>query len=196
MKPEFINRDITENMEEGIILFDTDLYIIFINTAVRRLLNINENDTGSLRLQDFILEKNIPDDEFIKLDKQGHDSFRVRVNLLPAGTGQKIPVDLKVKKIIDSYKDVSGYLMIISRSKHIEQLKTLYKITDRELQIVLQLAHGKTYKDIADLFGLAQKTVETHVSNIYNKLLVSNRIEFLNVVSGFNSMNGAEKAPN
>ncbi len=193
VKPDFINRDISENIEEGIILFDPDMKIIFTNSAAQRLLNAEDKE--SIQLQDFIPERHLLDEEFSKLKGSNESSFRTRIYLTPAGTDQKVPVDIKMKKVIDDYKDISGFLMIITRAKSIEHLKALYKITDRELQIVLQLATGKTNKEIADYFRLTLKTVETHITSIYSKLLINNRIELINILSEYNSASGAQEKP-
>lgn len=56
-------------------------------------------------------------------------------------------------------------------------LKTL---TDREREILEQLAKGLIYKEIAANVNLSPETVRKHVYNIYLKLHVSNRVEAVN----------------
>jgi DNA-binding CsgD family transcriptional regulator len=187
ISPDFISGDISENIEEGIILLDPGLKIIFTNRAAYRLLNVEK--TESIELQDFISEKHILSNEFSKLMQTDAILFRTRINFIPREMSQKIPVDMKVKKVIDNYSDISGFLIIVSRAKDIEHLKTLYKITGRELEVIHQLAVGKTYKDISDFLKIKERTVETHIANIYSKLLVKNRIELINLLSEFNVIN-------
>jgi DNA-binding NarL/FixJ family response regulator len=50
-------------------------------------------------------------------------------------------------------------------------------LTSRELQILRGLARGLTTKRIANEFGLAIPTVETHLGHVYRKLNVGNRGE-------------------
>jgi DNA-binding CsgD family transcriptional regulator len=185
--PDFINRDITENIEEGIILLDPDLKIIFTNRTAQRLLNVE--DTGSIELQNFVSEKHILNNELSKLIRTDDISFRTRINFIQRETDQKIPVDLKVKKVIDNYNDISGFLIIASRAKDIEHLKALYKITGRELEVIRQLVVGKTNKEISDFLKISMRTIDAHVANIYSKLLIKNRIELINFLSGFNIPN-------
>ena len=47
--------------------------------------------------------------------------------------------------------------------------------TARELQVLRLVAQGKTNKAIAGELGLSEKTVDRHVSNIFNKIDVSTR---------------------
>jgi NarL family two-component system response regulator LiaR len=50
-------------------------------------------------------------------------------------------------------------------------------LTDREIEILQQMALGKTNQDIADELVLSERTVRTHVTNILAKLGLSNRTQ-------------------
>lgn len=68
----------------------------------------------------------------------------------------------------------------LKRSKQVEPLtqavpaKTL---SPREADVVVQLAHGLSNKEIADKLSISEQTVKTHVYNVFRKLEVGNRIE-------------------
>ncbi|MCP1144197.1 response regulator [Lysinibacillus endophyticus] len=51
------------------------------------------------------------------------------------------------------------------------------QLTDRESEILLLIAQGKTNQEIADELFIALKTVKTHVSNILAKLEVQDRTQ-------------------
>lgn len=51
------------------------------------------------------------------------------------------------------------------------------ELTDREHEVLLQMAKGKTNQEIADDLFIALKTVKTHVSNILSKLDVQDRTQ-------------------
>ena len=51
------------------------------------------------------------------------------------------------------------------------------QLTDRETEILLLIAQGKTNQEIADELFIALKTVKTHVSNILAKLEVQDRTQ-------------------
>jgi DNA-binding NarL/FixJ family response regulator len=53
----------------------------------------------------------------------------------------------------------------------------LDQLTAREQEVLLLLARGYTYKEIAGRLHLSVKTIETHVSNVLRKLQLSNRNE-------------------
>jgi DNA-binding NarL/FixJ family response regulator len=50
-------------------------------------------------------------------------------------------------------------------------------LTQRELQIVAAIVDGATNKDIGQQFRLSEQTVKNHLSHIFDKLGVSNRLE-------------------
>jgi DNA-binding NarL/FixJ family response regulator len=54
-------------------------------------------------------------------------------------------------------------------------------LSDREMDILKELATGKSYKTIGEKLFISPFTVRKHVSNIYNKLHVDNRIQVINV---------------
>ncbi len=56
------------------------------------------------------------------------------------------------------------------------QRKT-FGLTPRELEVVGLITEGSTNKYIAQAFGISEETVKRHLTNIFNKLGVGNRLE-------------------
>lgn len=56
-----------------------------------------------------------------------------------------------------------------------EILSQRLKVTAREAEVLLWLAHGKANRDIADILGLSPRTVDKHLEQVYAKLGVENR---------------------
>ena len=52
-----------------------------------------------------------------------------------------------------------------------------YGLTAREIEVVTLITEGCTNKDIARTFGISEETVKRHLTNIFNKLGVGNRLE-------------------
>lgn len=50
-------------------------------------------------------------------------------------------------------------------------------LTPQELRVIAAVADGATNKDISDQLGLSEQTVKNHLSHIYDKVGVSNRLE-------------------
>ncbi len=55
--------------------------------------------------------------------------------------------------------------------------KKIFGLTPRELEMVAAIVAGYTNRDIAQNFSLSEQTVKHHLTNIFDKLGVSNRLE-------------------
>ena len=67
-----------------------------------------------------------------------------------------------------------------SFAKPRKQAKEMALLSERERQVLEQLAKGYRYKEIADSLHLSIDTVRTHIRNLYDKLQVSSRTDALN----------------
>jgi len=70
---------------------------------------------------------------------------------------------------------IAGMMMTKMRTKEKAQLHD--DLTEREFEILLLIAQGKSNQEIADELFIALKTVKTHVSNILAKLDVTDRTQ-------------------
>ena len=52
-----------------------------------------------------------------------------------------------------------------------------FSITKREQEIIIALLDGKSNKELAEALFVSEKTIETHLANIYRKVGVKNRLE-------------------
>jgi DNA-binding CsgD family transcriptional regulator len=56
-----------------------------------------------------------------------------------------------------------------------------YKISRRESEVLLLLAKGKTYREIADALFVSLATVKSHVAHLFEKTGAHNKVELLNL---------------
>lgn len=56
-----------------------------------------------------------------------------------------------------------------------EALRLSFGLTQRESEVLLWIARGKSNKDIGDILGLSPRTVNKHLEQVYTKLGVENR---------------------
>jgi len=60
------------------------------------------------------------------------------------------------------------------------KLENEYGITQREYEIIGLVLSGKTNKEISDILFIGLQTVKDHVSRIFKKLKVNNRVRMIN----------------
>jgi NarL family two-component system response regulator LiaR len=51
------------------------------------------------------------------------------------------------------------------------------ELSDREMEVLQQIAAGKSNNDIAEILFISEKTVKSHVSNILSKLHLADRTQ-------------------
>lgn len=76
--------------------------------------------------------------------------------------------------------DPSTTARLLSRVREAERKAeedAFREITDREMDVLVHLAKGKTNAEIAKLLNLSEKTVGNYVSNMFERLHLNNRIE-------------------
>lgn len=67
---------------------------------------------------------------------------------------------------------------LVNRMTNIDKQSVLFnRLTTREKDVLLEMAEGKSNKEIADALFISEKTVKTHVSHLLNKLEVSDRTQ-------------------
>lgn len=84
-----------------------------------------------------------------------------------------------VREVLDGgtpiSREVASHLLDIDTVA--EQISLIDRLTPREREVVLHIARGYTYRESAAKLGMKVKTLETHMSHIFEKLGVATRSE-------------------
>lgn len=113
----------------------------------------------------------LPDTQIIAMSSFGKEELIQQAILY--GADAFIPKDVSAKDLIDLILHVvQGTYMQKAFSDSTE-----LQLTERELEVLRLMAHGRANKNIADELNISLATVKTHLQNIYAKLEVRNRVE-------------------
>jgi two-component system nitrate/nitrite response regulator NarL len=77
----------------------------------------------------------------------------------------------------ESVSNLVQYLRTLMQSSHDEARQRKFGLTPRELEIVSAVVAGYSNNEIAEYFKISEDTVKHHLSNIFDKLGVSTRLE-------------------
>ncbi len=58
-----------------------------------------------------------------------------------------------------------------------DQIDQEVRLTKRELEVLLLIIEGKSSKDAGDILNVKKRTIDRHLSMIYGKLGVTNRVQ-------------------
>jgi DNA-binding NarL/FixJ family response regulator len=112
---------------------------------------------------------------------------RFVIELLQAGAVGYLPKTVDLSELLEAIRAVargesvlppavaSVVVRYLAGEKGVEQ--DLSPLTDRELEVLALVAGGLTNRDIAQQLSISVRTVEAHLTHIYNKLGVCSRTE-------------------
>ncbi len=87
---------------------------------------------------------------------------------------------LCVEKLSD---DIKRLTLFTPDKKYSADKISSFNISPRENEVLNQLVKGMSYKEIAEKLFISLPTVKTHVSNIYQKMNINNKIELINLIT-------------
>lgn len=95
---------------------------------------------------------------------------------------------LALLKLFDDIKRISlfSFKNVINTDKI-----SVYNISPREKDVLDLLVKGKSYNQIGEDLFISLPTVKTHVSNIYRKFEVSNKVELINLLNSEKTTNSS-----
>ncbi|ERN52414.1 LuxR family transcriptional regulator [Alkalihalophilus marmarensis DSM 21297] len=75
------------------------------------------------------------------------------------------------------HSKVMKYVLTRISHKEDEEEAKVKRLTKREKEVLIELAKGRSNKELADVLHITEKTVKTHISNILSKLELSDRTQ-------------------
>jgi DNA-binding CsgD family transcriptional regulator len=182
---EMLSAELSDNIDEIIIILGLDLSILFMNKSALLILGLREKQIKEKRIEDHLLEWAALKPELMPLLEQtGISSCACQISLRGI-KNNTISVDARFSTIRDKFTDKVGILMIGSERETAQKLRSRYNITQREVEIIRQIYHGYSNQIIADNLGITERTVKNHITSIYNKLNVNNKIQLMNLLNDY-----------
>lgn len=116
-----------------------------------------------------------------------HNELEYLINAVDIGVEGYIMKDSdssELKKAIRAVRDGENYIQsslipalnnrLLNRDEDKEKVASL---TNRELEVLVQVANGMFNKEIATNLNISERTVKNHISNIFKKIDVSDRTQ-------------------
>jgi two-component system NarL family response regulator len=138
------------------------------------LMDLNMPEVSGLNATEMILEK-CPDTHILILSMHNSPEY-ISTALSHGAKGyvlKDVPTD-EIKKAIEAVMDGGEYLCTGAKTALAPRITDGREtLTGREQTILLELAQGKSNKDVASTLSISVRTVETHRNNIKRKLGIS-----------------------
>ncbi|HYY44813.1 MAG TPA: response regulator transcription factor [Actinomycetota bacterium] len=118
----------------------------------------------------------------------GHDERQFMLDALKAGASGYILKNAELEEVVETVKAVARgeakidpglASQVLSEFRNYESAELtagLHPLTPREREILQAMGQGLPNKTIARRLAISERTVTTHIANIYSKLQVNNRV--------------------
>jgi DNA-binding CsgD family transcriptional regulator len=97
----------------------------------------------------------------------------------PSLTCQSTRIRFRIEPFRDDFGDDRGYIMFGELRKPLATLSADRKLTPRESEILSYTSDGFTNGQIADILKISERTVKSHVTKLFDKLGVQNRVQLI-----------------
>lgn len=178
LNSNFSNINTYSTYNEAIIkcFFDKDTIFIYplIHDSFAEIEEIislrKSHDLSKILVIDFNKSK----ETFFKLSKSGIDGY-----LLGTFVKEDIIYSLnRLSKGAKFYDREILYWLIEDDSNNIDNISTSKtSLTNRELEVLINIAHGLSNIEISHKLKISENTVKKHISNIFLKINVSDRTQ-------------------
>lgn len=98
-----------------------------------------------------------------------------------ANTEDNRSYSIVIKKFSINEKYSAGMIWFLKEKQTAFSMVHKFGLTERQMDILRITLSGCSNKEIAAKLAIAERTVENHLFNIYNKIGVTNRIELFNI---------------
>lgn len=89
-----------------------------------------------------------------------------------------------INKLKDVHLQLNNFASLLAEDKYVEQATSLsdYNLTSQENRIASMIYHGSTNESIAQKLCVSENIVKHHVTSLYKKIKVKNRIGLINMI--------------
>lgn len=110
--------------------------------------------------------------DVVRLFKAGVDGYVVK-------TTEGFDLDDRIDEALGGERPVSRYVAghLLEIDDLVSTHSELESLTPREREVVTLIARGFKYREASEELGISQKTFETHMRNVFEKLGVASRSE-------------------
>ncbi|HMM15969.1 MAG TPA: response regulator transcription factor [Petrimonas sp.] len=178
-------KNVAQNGQEAIQILEKNHSVDLI------LMDIDMPEMNGIEATALIKQK-YPNIKIVMITIYDDDNYIF--NAIQAGADSYILKETKAEKIYETIHDTLNGGAVMSPSIAMKALQLLKNpptahlaiveyptiiLSDRETQILEQIAKGLTNKNIAEILFVSPFTVKRHIENIYQKLQAHNRVELL-----------------
>ncbi|MFL0194658.1 response regulator transcription factor [Clostridium sp. WILCCON 0269] len=165
---------IGETIKEAMLMIKgnmADILLLDIHKDNEEELNIiNELTTAQVDIKLIAIDFNGEKDIFVKALKSGVQGYI-------SGKSNEEEIMYAIEHVYKGKKYFDSYFVDSMINENIELPNGLELLTNRESEILIEVAKGLSNRQISQEFFITEHTVKKHINHIFNKLNIKDRTE-------------------
>lgn len=164
----------------GLLVFDQKNELVYISAEAREVLEKMGKKEGALKSV-----PPIPDEIFRlcessnraqdKEDIEKASSYIIFICDSELYSARAVPLFRSTRAGSPSHTMIIIEKCATRGSLNVEEIRSRFNLTEREVQVVAEVVKGSTNQEIAEALKISEHTVKDHIKKIMNKLGVNNR---------------------
>jgi PAS domain S-box-containing protein len=183
LTPKMVTREILQSINELVILVNMEGKVTYMNRKALEFFNSPLSKVAGTPviqlLEDSPNEANLPMAGPEVPDRPTTLSLKLKDE-----EGNLLPLQMNVTRVNDQWHDPLGFLFIGREEHAADYFMKQYGLTPQESNVVRGIMRGRKTREIARKLDISERTVKAHITHIYTKVGVSNRVELVNRLKG------------
>ena len=171
---QFLPMDALDSLSEMVIITDCRRKIFKVNHVLKERLNLNSAD---ISLKEIFVENELIERLLVCVESQPLSDVSLNLRVT---RGDTLHVTADITSFKDRFGDNVGFIITLREMHDVCCLINRNGISERENQIIQLILSGNSNKKISETLEISLRTVETHITHIYDKLGVTKRSELIN----------------
>lgn len=184
LNPSIVADEIISHINDMVILLNSELRIVSINISAIRSLGFSQTDLTGKYFPDMVCEKDFLIKKFHDLESGTSAGTSSIIRYKTAR--EAVITDSYFAAVKDRFNDIIGFLVISKENRGRREFGKIYKITEREQEIVDLTLSGLSSSEIGKLLGISNRTVQSHQEHIYQKLGAAGKVDLIKIAAVFN----------
>jgi len=171
---EYLYGDIFDSLTDMVVITDIEKKIIMIN----KTLSGRFDDSYKVEsLQDLFIEYEMVGRLLDSVYEKPVSAIMLNLQI---PEGERIHVRGNISLFKDRFNDAAGFVIIAQEVEGAHSQMKNRGITEREYELIKLIICGNSNRLISEQLDISLRTVETHITNIFDKLGLKNRSELIN----------------
>lgn len=182
--PEQVTQNILKSMRDLVILANADGTVTYMNDTALQFFDCSLRELQTHTIDTMFQQPEsaggiLPD---APTELGGHPVSRRITVADGCEPGSLRTIDMEIGAVHDRFGDFLGYLLVGSVIETPQFLMHRFHLTQRECEMVQCILNGWDYPMIASSLHISASTIKSHISHIYQKLHIHNRMELIRLV--------------